>query len=451
MLQQHLFEHGVLSLRELLRMVLLSSLFTVVCLKAFPQNAPTRRVLLLAGVAAVALLPWLLAGLDAIWYVALERVPPLTLSTLIPNVLLWSWLGVAVVLVVQHLQALAGEIHALCRLPRLHHERADFELSRLCAALDMPRPHLRLGDCACSTTLGKPVVVLPQNWLNWDDVTLRSVLAHELTHIQRRDDRWLLLTRVLVLSYWWMPWLIWLYRSYVRVMEESCDDAASELVGHQQAYAGALVDAAGVAQNRRTDNFSHVTNMVEHHLVGRIGRFADTRVLELDTSGVYWWVIGILLTVTGLTGVEPVLAPAQVPVVDFVQAVSAPRDADLPQQQAVYPRVAEHVQIPAGSSAAAGERIRQPRRAGSAVYPGAAIRRGIEGEVVVEFGVSADGNVTNARVLQSHPAEVFNASALHAVSNTRYRPAHTLPAHATARHSAPLRFRRHFRYRLDAR
>lgn len=72
-------------------------------------------------------------------------------------------------------------------------------------------------------------------------MAMHIALPHELTHIQRRDDRWLLLTRTLVLSYWWMPWLIWMDRGYLRVMEESCDDAASEQIGHHLTYDSALV------------------------------------------------------------------------------------------------------------------------------------------------------------------------------------------------------------------
>ena len=78
-LQQHLFDEGLLSLREIVRLLLLSGLFTMACLMAFPSNAPTRRVLLLVGVLALTVLPWALWGMNAIWYVATDHLPALTL------------------------------------------------------------------------------------------------------------------------------------------------------------------------------------------------------------------------------------------------------------------------------------------------------------------------------------------------------------------------------------
>lgn len=461
-LQQHLFEEGLLSLREVMRLLLLSGLFTVACLMAFPSNAPSRRVLLIVGVMALTVLPWALGGMNVIWYVATDHLPALTLSAQVPNILLWTWVAVGLGLVTQHLLKVGREVRWLAKLPLITDDRAGLELSRLAQVMHIPVPTLRQGDCACSTTLRAPMVVLPATWREWDDTMLRSVLAHELTHIQRRDDRWLLLTRTLVLSYWWMPWLIWMYRVYVRAMEESCDDAASEQVGHHLGYVSALV---GAAAEQRSNAYSNVANMSEHHLVGRVGRFADKRVLELDTSGVYWSVIVILVLVVALTGVEPVVEPVRAVVsvgerAEYLQVVPE-------HQLAIYPRVLETTDLPNHISSALGDRLRYPDYAPSAVYPGAAIRDRVEGAVIVEFSVSADGTVSNPVILASRPADIFAESALRAVRNTRYSPAHSVPLYATpaqtirkvnrSLHSDPKpptalqRMRRTFRFRLESR
>jgi protein TonB len=57
------------------------------------------------------------------------------------------------------------------------------------------------------------------------------------------------------------------------------------------------------------------------------------------------------------------------------------------------------------------------------VYPPEAKARGVEGVVVVRYGVAPDGRVINARVDSADPAGVFEDAALAAVRSWRYRPA----------------------------
>jgi protein TonB len=56
------------------------------------------------------------------------------------------------------------------------------------------------------------------------------------------------------------------------------------------------------------------------------------------------------------------------------------------------------------------------------VYPKEASTAGLEGMVVVRYGVSVDGRVINARVDESEPVEVFDRAALAAVRTWRYNP-----------------------------
>lgn len=57
------------------------------------------------------------------------------------------------------------------------------------------------------------------------------------------------------------------------------------------------------------------------------------------------------------------------------------------------------------------------------VYPAAAKADGIEGVVVVRYGVAADGRVIDARVDSATPQGIFEAAALAAVRSWRYNPA----------------------------
>jgi protein TonB len=55
-------------------------------------------------------------------------------------------------------------------------------------------------------------------------------------------------------------------------------------------------------------------------------------------------------------------------------------------------------------------------------FPPEALRAGQSGEVQVEFTVAPDGSVSNARVLRSTPARVFDREALNAVKRWRFQP-----------------------------
>jgi periplasmic protein TonB len=55
-------------------------------------------------------------------------------------------------------------------------------------------------------------------------------------------------------------------------------------------------------------------------------------------------------------------------------------------------------------------------------YPIAAAQNGLEGYVIVGFDITAQGTVTQARVLESNPKRIFDKAALQAVQNWKYKP-----------------------------
>jgi protein TonB len=56
------------------------------------------------------------------------------------------------------------------------------------------------------------------------------------------------------------------------------------------------------------------------------------------------------------------------------------------------------------------------------VYPEEARAAGVQGDVVVRYGVSATGTVVNARIESAQPPGVFDQAALAAVRSWRYNP-----------------------------
>ncbi len=76
-----------------------------------------------------------------------------------------------------------------------------------------------------------------------------------------------------------------------------------------------------------------------------------------------------------------------------------------------------------GACAAGQNRPMQLVSGAGPIYPPLAKAEGIEGTVVVRYGVSVDGRVINARIDSAEPEGIFEDAALSAVRSWRYNPA----------------------------
>ncbi len=96
-------------------------------------------------------------------------------------------------------------------------------------------------------TLGivRAAIVLPADWRGWDSAKLEAVLAHERSHIRRRDPAVQLLSAIHRAVLWHSP-LSWLLHSrIVRLAEEASDDAAVAATRDRALYAGVLLEFVG--------------------------------------------------------------------------------------------------------------------------------------------------------------------------------------------------------------
>jgi beta-lactamase regulating signal transducer with metallopeptidase domain len=75
----------------------------------------------------------------------------------------------------------------------------------------------------------EPVILLPAGWRAWDDDEFAAVLAHEVSHVKRRDalvQRLALIHRAI---FWFSPLAWWLEHQLAELSEQASDEAA--LVG----------------------------------------------------------------------------------------------------------------------------------------------------------------------------------------------------------------------------
>jgi beta-lactamase regulating signal transducer with metallopeptidase domain len=85
-------------------------------------------------------------------------------------------------------------------------------------------------------------ILLPAGWQEWDDSKLDSVLAHELSHVARRDaltQRLSLLHRAI---FWFSPLVWWLDRRLADLAEQASDEVALSFGADRKDYARTLLE-----------------------------------------------------------------------------------------------------------------------------------------------------------------------------------------------------------------
>jgi beta-lactamase regulating signal transducer with metallopeptidase domain len=87
----------------------------------------------------------------------------------------------------------------------------------------------------------RPAILLPSGWREWEPAELDAVLAHEISHVARRDalaERLSLLHRAM---FWFSPLSWWLARHLADLAEEASDDAALAAGADRTRYAETLL------------------------------------------------------------------------------------------------------------------------------------------------------------------------------------------------------------------
>jgi beta-lactamase regulating signal transducer with metallopeptidase domain len=149
---------------------------------------------------------------------------------------------------------LAQQIRALQRL-RLRWQASapapdwlQAECSRLAVILGAPVPQVRLARIGSPFVWGflRPRLLWPEGELSRGELPrLRAMLAHELAHLRRGDQRLAGLEMLMAMALWWHP-LFWFARGRMREQAELCCDAWAvwAVPAARSEYAGALIDAA---------------------------------------------------------------------------------------------------------------------------------------------------------------------------------------------------------------
>src|SRR5579871_542236 len=98
-------------------------------------------------------------------------------------------------------------------------------------------------DISVPATFGVlgPVIMLPTDWRDWESSQLNAILAHEQSHINRRDPLWQFVSSIHRALLWFSPMSWYLHRQIVQQAEDASDDAAVAASGDRALYAEAVL------------------------------------------------------------------------------------------------------------------------------------------------------------------------------------------------------------------
>jgi beta-lactamase regulating signal transducer with metallopeptidase domain len=201
-----------------------------------------------------------------------------------------------------------------------------------CAQADVER-HVRLFITPEVSTpltwgIGKAVILLPEDALDWPASHRSVVLRHELAHVARRDTLAQLVAGVTCAVYWFHP-LVWLTARRLRAeCERACDDRVLSSGTTAADYASHLLIVARTANTLGTPGFVALAMARSSRLEGRVRAILDSNRRRSTLTRRAQWSAGVvsILAVFSISAFRPVarLSPATPRLQPFVATAAAP-------------------------------------------------------------------------------------------------------------------------------
>ncbi len=218
-------------------------------------------------------------------------------------------------------------------------------------------------------TLGilRPIILLPVEWREWSPVALRAVLAHERSHVIRRDaltQRLSLLHRAI---FWFSPLSWWLHRCLADAAEEASDEAALISGADRAQYAETLLDFfVALQRNPRRVNWQGVSMAKAGQAEKRVDRILawEGDSMRLNRS------LSIILLLLGIT-VVLFAATARPSIAHAQDGVTIPVPVPIPVPGPARPAVPDNLGPDAPPAPMAGAPQQAPAVAQPAPEPAA--------------------------------------------------------------------------------
>ncbi len=291
-------------------------------------------------------------------------------------------------------------------------------------------PVLMSGDTG-PAVLGivSPAIALPSWALELDDDSLDIVLQHEREHVRARDPWLVYLGALGTVVMPWHPAVWWLFRRLRLAVEFDCDArvlASGRGRPEDVAAYGELLLA--VATRCRPDTRLAIPALIESAstLSRRIAAMCPASVRFVRTKIAAAGLGALLLAAAACN------APVPTGATDAASAVAGPTGPEPASvaTPAVQPEPAPPAIVSAPAQSSAPEVVRPgpgivnpvPMSRRQPPYTSDAMRRKVQGQVQLEAVVSAEGTVTDVRVIKSLDADL-DREAVKAARAWTFRPA----------------------------
>jgi uncharacterized protein (TIGR03435 family) len=163
----------------------------------------------------------------------------------------------------------------------------------------------------------RPVLLLPEKILNrLSAPQLRSILAHEMCHVRRRDNLTAAIHMVVEATFWFHPAVWWIGTRLIEERERACDEAVLQLGNEAEVYAQSILNVCKFYTESPMACMSGVTGSDLKRRIVRImteqtGRKLDlSRKLVLSVAAVMAVALPVAFGVVHATQVRAQSAPA---------------------------------------------------------------------------------------------------------------------------------------------
>jgi uncharacterized protein (TIGR03435 family) len=128
----------------------------------------------------------------------------------------------------------------------------------------------------------RPVLLWPEGIArHMDDAHLESVLAHEVCHVQRRDNLTSAIHMLVEAIFWFHPVVWWMERQLVKERERACDEAVLQLGNEAEVYAESILNICKFFTESPTTCISGVMGSELKQRIARILSGQGERKLDL--------------------------------------------------------------------------------------------------------------------------------------------------------------------------
>jgi TonB family protein len=240
-----------------------------------------------------------------------------------------------------------------------------------------PLPNVDGLDIRVTSKIASPAtfgstILLPSSSVSWDDSTFAAILSHERSHVRYWDCYVQWLARVHTCVFWFNPLAWWLSRRLADLAETTSDDAVIEAMSDRTAYADLLLEIA------RHPAPTMVTSAARSNISARIERIISD--IPPAPPPRRW-----------------VSAAAVIALIPVAVLAAATARSPLPSSQTSPLRASS------GEADPMEPKMTHRGDYTSNDYPTDAMRRGVEALLLVDASIDANGNVTDAQILDQTP------------------------------------------------